>query len=137
MDSSLYDRQGFTLLELIAVMLLLSILGALVVPRFVALDANANSSAVDYALSELNGREGMIWADIKSSKTGYDNGTGDNDIWALMKDDPTSSHPYLGDDYKWNPAPTQAGGKLSFQNKPGVTLNRTASTRSAPARWSR
>ena len=98
---------------------------------------HANASAVDYAVAELNGREGMIWADIKFSATGYDKDTGDNDVWTAMKDDPTNSYPYLGGDYTWNPLPTQAGGKLSFQNKPLVTLNRIASTRSTPAQWSR
>ena len=76
MDSFLSNRRGFTLIELIAVLLVLSILGALAIPRYVALDANANSKAVDAAVSELNGREGVIWADVKFSGTGYDAATG-------------------------------------------------------------
>ena len=137
MDKFLSNRRGFTLIELIAVLLVLSILGALAIPRYVALDANANSKAVDAAVSELNGREGVIWADVKFSGTGYDPVAGDNDVWTVMKNDQTLSFPYLGSAYNWIVGPTATGGTLSFRNQPGVPLIRTASTSSTPARWSR
>jgi prepilin-type N-terminal cleavage/methylation domain-containing protein len=47
MEDYLFNRQGFTLIELIAVLLLIGILGALAIPRFIALDAAANLRAVD------------------------------------------------------------------------------------------
>jgi prepilin-type N-terminal cleavage/methylation domain-containing protein len=137
MKSFRSKRRGFTLLELLAVMLLLSLLGALIIPRFITLDANANSKAVDAAVSELNGREGIIWADIKFSATGYDNDNGDDLVWAQMKNDGTNSYPYLGASYRWIAGPTQTGGELRFKETEGITLSRTASTRSTPARWSR
>ena len=137
MGSFLSNRQGFTLLELIAVLLLLSFLGALAIPRFIAVDANANSRAIDAAVSELNGREGLVWADIRFSETGYDNVNGDDAVWESMKNDATNSYPHLGDAYNWTNGPTQTGGVLSFKENPGVALNRTASTRSKPARWSK
>ena len=137
MDRFLSKQDGFTLIELIAVLLLLSILGALAIPRYVALDTNANSRAVDAAVSELNGREGVIWADIKFSSTGYDAVTGDNDVWTVMKNDPSLSYPYLGSAYNWTAGPTEAGGTLRFKDNPAVPLNRTASTKATPARWQR
>ena len=137
MDRFISNRNGFTLIELIAVLLILSVLGALAIPRYVELDANANSKAVDAAVSELNGREGVIWADVKFSGTGYHPVSGDSDVWTVMKNDQTSSFPYLGSAYNWTFGPTEIGGTLSFKNQPGVALIRTASTNSTPARWSR
>lgn len=135
--SRVRNRQGFTLLELISVLLLLSILGALVIPRFVALDANANSKAVDAGVSALNGRESLIWANIRNSHTGYDKVTGDDTVWSAMNEDAPNSYLYLGVAYEWTNGPTQTGGVLSFKESPGVALSRTASMRSRPARWSR
>ena len=62
MGDYLFNRQGFTLVELIAVLLLIGILGTLAIPRYIELDASANLRGVDAAVSELNGREGLIWA---------------------------------------------------------------------------
>ena len=135
MGDYLFNRQGFTLIELIAVLLLIGILGALAMPRYIELDASANLRAVDAAVSELNGRESLIWAEIKTT-IDYDPITGDDDIWARMKNDPGLTYPDLGDAYRWATLPDKSGGGLSFRESPEVTLNRSPSSMSAPARWS-
>jgi prepilin-type N-terminal cleavage/methylation domain-containing protein len=136
-SGSFISSRGFTLLEIIAVLLLLSVLAALVIPRFFAVDTSANSRAVDAAVSELNGREGLVWADIRVSDTEYDEVNGDDAVWAAMKYDGSNSYPNLGAAYRWTSGPDQDGGELSFKESPSVPLARTASTRSKPARWSR
>jgi prepilin-type N-terminal cleavage/methylation domain-containing protein len=88
MGDYLFNRQGFTLIELIAVLLLIGILGALAIPRYIELDATANLRAVDAAVSELNGREGLIWAEIKTN-IDYDPATVNDEIWTRMKNDPS------------------------------------------------
>jgi MSHA pilin protein MshA len=55
MEEYLSNRQGFTLIELIAVLLLIGILGALAIPRFIELDASADSRVIDSAVAQLNG----------------------------------------------------------------------------------
>ena len=77
-----HPQQGFTLLELVAVMLILGLLASLAIPRYMSVDAAASSSAIDAAVSELNGRESLIWADLKISESGYDEAAGDTMVWA-------------------------------------------------------
>ena len=136
MGDYLFNRQGFTLVELIAVLLLIGILGTLAIPRYIELDASANLRGVDAAVSELNGREGLIWAEIKTT-IDYDSATGDDDVWTRMKNDPGLAYPDLGDAYEWSTLPDETGGGLRFRESPEVTLNRMKSSISAPARWSR
>jgi len=137
MKDLVLKQHGFTLMELIAVMVIIGLIGAMAVSRFVDLDSSATAKAVDAAISELNGRESLIWADIKFLVSGYDALTGDADVWAQMKNDATKSFPDLGEAFKWTSGPDETGGALSFRGNSGVLLRRRTSEKSKPARWTR
>ncbi|MFC1495551.1 prepilin-type N-terminal cleavage/methylation domain-containing protein [Thermodesulfobacteriota bacterium] len=120
----LKSEDGFTLIEIIAVLIILGIMAAVAVPRYIDLTTNAELRAIDAGVSELNGREALTWANQMISTAGY---VDDATTFAAVSTD-------LGSDYSWSAAPDETGGDLDFGSQT-VTLSRTASTDTSPGRW--
>jgi len=107
------------------VLIILGILASVAVARFNDLEDTSKQVAIDSAISDLNGRESLTWANHKISTTGY---VDDQNIVNAIDYN-------LGDGYTWSVAPSQTGGTVEFQGL-SVPLTRTESDISQPAVWS-
>ncbi len=121
------SEKGYTLIEIISVLIILSVLAAIVVPRYIALDVNAKIRAIDYGVAELNGRESLTWANVKLSNSGWLNDA--TQVFNLLDT-------HLGSEYSWDIGPTTVGGTLRFEDQSSA-VNRIGSTSIQPGQWNR
>jgi prepilin-type N-terminal cleavage/methylation domain-containing protein len=127
-------EKGFTLIELIATLVIISVLAAVVVPRYLDAETSSKMRGLDLGISEMNGRETLTWAMIKLSDAGYPGVGGDALLWAQLLANPGTD---LGLDYDWTDGPRINGGTLRFKKEVFSAFARTPSDIEKPGKWSR
>jgi len=123
-DISLGNEKGFTLIEIIAVLVIISVIAAIGFRRLEAVSYTASAKVLEQAVSELNSRELLSWAIIKFSDQGWV--TDEALFFQLDKN--------VGDSYRWVSGPTQTGGTLQMQST-SVNLARALSTTISAGKW--
>ena len=118
------NHKGFTLLEMMSVLVILGVLFSVAIKKYDLLSDSANITAIKAGVRELNTQETLIWIDMKLSDTGW---TADVDVYNAVEKN-------LGQGYRWNPGPAITGGTLHYDSQ-SVTLVRTQSTRQTVGSW--
>jgi prepilin-type N-terminal cleavage/methylation domain-containing protein len=122
--TGLRSQSGFTLLEMMSVLVILGVIFSVTIHRFSALSETAYQKAIESAIQELNIRETLVWSDFKISQDGWQS---DNDVFTRL--DTT-----LGGGFYWKPSAGQLGGDLHF-GPHKVTLVRVKSTSELAGSW--
>lgn len=121
---SISDQKGFTLIELISVMIIMAVIASVAVKRLDLVSGTATDRVFQEAVHELNEREHLTWIDIKLSSANW---TNDADVFSIVDTN-------LGGDFVWTAGPNASGGTLTFRSV-SKALSRTASTTSSSGRW--
>ena len=116
-------KDGFTLVEIVAVLTILGVVGSIAVGKVVALDSSAIQTSFNWSVNELNGREHLAWSKVKISDTNWV-----DDLLLYAEIDY-----HLGRDYTWKTR-TPEGGTLSFKGQQ-IAVARLPSTASHPGSW--
>jgi prepilin-type N-terminal cleavage/methylation domain-containing protein len=117
-------QAGFTLIEIMASLVIIGVLASLGVYKHEQLSISASQRALDYAFRELNSRELLTWALVKISYQGW---LSDEDLFARLD-------ARLGEGFGWSAGPGLTGGTIGIKSQ-SITLARTPSTISASGRW--
>lgn len=121
------NQKGFTLIELISVMIIMGVVASVSIQKFDIVSDTAGERALHLGIKELNIRESLTWSNLKISYDGYSN---DEDLWSLLEPDLD-----LGGRYHWNPGPDiSAGGTLHFDSN-SIAINRQPSTTTSAGKW--
>src|SRR5690625_4936190 len=94
------SRSGFTLIEVIAVLVLLGILTAIAIPKYIDLSEAAKERAFDAAVAELNGREALAWGKTMLELDGADT-FDDAAVLEIVFNGESPGDHTLGKDYHW------------------------------------
>ena len=118
------NRKGFTLLELMAVLVIMGVMASAGVKKYDRLSDTADITALKAGIRELNMQETLVWIQMKLFDTGW---TSDVDVFNAVDKN-------LGQGYRWDPGPDISGGTLHYQSQ-SIALVRSESTRSNEGSW--
>ena len=118
------NAKGFTLIELIGVMVIMGVMASVAVKKLDLISDTASDRALQEVKKELNVRETIIWTKIKWTRAGW---TNDAALFAMLDTD-------MGTNYVWTSGPNAGGGTVKFKSS-SLVLTRTPSTSLSMGRW--
>ncbi len=131
MKSFLRNKQGFTLIEIMAVLVIMGVMASVAVSKINDISGTAELRALETGIAELNAREMLYWTNAKFEPGGWSANGGDNFVWTTMMIMNTD----VGSEYSWAaPGPDASGGTLEFGSQ-SMGLTRELSTNISAANW--
>jgi prepilin-type N-terminal cleavage/methylation domain-containing protein len=118
------NRKGFTLLELMSVLVIMGVMASVGVKKYDILSDTAGITAIKAGVKELNTQESLIWIEMKLSGTGW---TSDVDVYNAVEKN-------LGHGYRWDPGPNIGGGTLHYKSQ-SIALVRNESKKNNVGSW--
>lgn len=118
------NNRGFSLLEIMAVLVIMGVVFAFALPRFIRVNEAAEQKVISHAVANLTSTEKLTWTNFRLAGDYKD----DPDLFRAIS--------YNVEDCSWAVGPTETGGTIKCGTSEAV-LNRTTSTRLKPAEWSR
>ena len=115
----LRNEKGFTLIEIIAVLVILGILAAVAIPKYISIMDQSRISAAQTAIAEVKAQASNYYASQMLANNGT---TTVGSVQAAV-----GNEPYLGPDYDVSTATANSGILITVNNVKGVTLS-TAQT---------
>ena len=144
----LHNKKGFTIIELVAVMVVLAIVATYAISKMIGMTEAAKDNGIDVAVNELNARENLAWQNALLDQDKIDGvaySTIDDLAWYYVTN-LSNDHIDLDNSnvdnpaYSWGEAGsydcTQLGGTLTFQDLP-ASLTRSPATLEQGAWWKR
>ena len=122
--TDLSSQSGFTLIEMMSILVILGVIFSITIHRFNTLTDTAYHKALESAIQELNIRETLVWSDFKISLDGWQD---DDTVFARMDTK-------LGGGFYWQPSAGKLGGDLHF-GPHKFTLVRSPSTKKEAGVW--
>lgn len=128
------NQKGFTLIELVVVMVIVAALAAFAIPKFFAMASATADKAYAAALDELNAREKQAWSLAKLNVVPGVTFSDEDHVW-----NPhicPAGNIDLGSGYTWSGTILRNNGTgLQFQDATAATFTRAVSTGDSPGRW--
>ena len=133
--SQIGNQKGFTLIEIIAVLVILGILAAVAIPKYLDMRTEAIQKASGSATSELNARERLKLAEWKlNDRNGLYPGPTDPPVVVSATKTVLPVDTMLGPD--WNGgAAIVSGTPITFQGKTVTFTRTTQPDENNPAYW--
>jgi len=123
LKATVNNNQGFTLIEIMAVLIIMGIIIGIIGLKMFSITDTANQRTTELTVSELNSRENLTWHQTNLSTTGY---TNDNDLFNMVD--------YTSGNINWDNIGILGGTLITDIG--GVWVNRTPSNKDQPGKWS-
>lgn len=123
------NSQGFTLIEIMAVLVIMGVMASVAVSKINDISGTAEFRALETGVAELNAREMLYWTNAKFASGGWSGDEGGIEaVWSNM-------NTVLGNEYSWTGVANPTGiSTLNFGSR-SIDLTRTPSTNTTAARW--